>query len=243
MCEVGAQSWSSGAPDGLIATCKFLVTWASTEFGSSAKQKTFGDSIQMLTTGCNSAIGNNMAVSTPIIRTQLQLTALPLQKARRILIFFIVCCYVPAAAAQTNVTTYHYDNARTGHNMTETVLTPGNVNSTQFGKLFTVSVDGYVYAQPLFLSNVTIGGAKHNVVYVATEHDSLYAIDTDTGAVLWQQSFINPSAGVTSVSSADAGCGDLVPEIGITSTPVIDSVSGTIYFVTKTKENGSYFQR
>src|SRR6478672_3669544 len=74
--------------------------------------------------------------------------------------------------SQVNVTTYHYDNARTGQNVQETVLTPSNVDVNQFGKLFTVPVDGYVYAQPLYLSNLSITGGTHNVLYVATEHDS-----------------------------------------------------------------------
>src|ERR1700722_582286 len=96
------------------------------------------------------------------------------------------CLLVSHLQAQVNVTTYHNDNARTGQNIQETVLTPANVNSAQFGKLFTVAVDGWVYAQPLYLSNVSIGGGTHNVVYIATEHDSLYAIDADTGTIYWQ---------------------------------------------------------
>src|SRR5581483_37591 len=145
--------------------------------------------------------------------------------------------------AQVNVTTYHNDNARTGQNTQETLLTPSNVNSTQFGKLFTVSVQGYVYAQPLYLANVqNIAGGTHNVLFVATEHDQLYALDADNGTVLWQQSFINPQ-NITTVTNSEVSCGDLVPEIGITSTPVIDQSTGTIYLVTKTKETGVYVQR
>ncbi len=146
--------------------------------------------------------------------------------------------------AQVNVTTYHNDNARTGQNTQETILTPANVNSSQFGKLFSVALDGYVYAQPLYMANVqNIAGGTHNVLYIATQHDSLYAIDADNGAVLWQQSFINPAQGITTVPSGDVACHDLVPEIGITSTPVIDATTGTIYTLERTKENGSYFQR
>jgi PQQ enzyme repeat len=122
-----------------------------------------------------------------------------------------------AVQAQTNVTTHHNDNARTGQNVNETVLSPANVKSAQFGKLFSVTVDGYVYAQPLVVRNVAISGGTHNVVYVATENDSLYAIDADNGSVLWQTSL------GTAVPSGDTSCGDLVPQIGITGTPVIDT--------------------
>ena len=109
-----------------------------------------------------------------------------------------------ALQAQVNVTTYHSDNARTGQNLQETILTPTNVNGSQFGKLFSVPVDGYVYAQPLYLSNVNIGGGTHNVLYVATEHDSLYAIDADHGTIYWHISLI-PSGGSTVSSNLSGG--------------------------------------
>jgi hypothetical protein len=149
-----------------------------------------------------------------------------------------------AAWSQINVTTFNYDNARDGQNTNEYVLTPENVNSTQFGKLFTIAVDGCVYAQPLYLANVkNIAGGTHNVLYIATQHDSLYAIDANTGAILWQTSFIDPANGITTVSNTDVDCGDIVPENGITGTPVIDPSSGTIYMIVRTKENGVFFQR
>src|SRR5712692_4402248 len=94
--------------------------------------------------------------------------------------------------AQINVTTYHNDNARSGRNTLETALTTSNVNASTFGKLFSVPVDGQVYAEPLVLSNVSIGGGTHNVVYVATMHDSVYAIDADNGTVYWKKSFLGP---------------------------------------------------
>ena len=143
--------------------------------------------------------------------------------------------------AQMNVTTYHNDNSRTGQNLQETTLTPATVNSSQFGKLFTVTVDGSVYSQPLYLSNVTIGGGTHNVVYVATEHDSVFAIDADAGTFYWQTSLI-PSGGSTVSSSTDLGCGDISNEVGITGTPVIDTTTGTLYVVAKSKLNGTIYQ-
>jgi len=90
------------------------------------------------------------------------------------------------SSAQTSILTQHYDTARTGQNTAETVLNPTNVNSTTFGKLFSLTVDGYVYAQPLYVPALVIpGNGTHNVLYVATEHDSLYAFDADTGSQLW----------------------------------------------------------
>jgi hypothetical protein len=130
---------------------------------------------------------------------------------------------------------------RTGLNSSETVLTPANVNSTQFGKLFSLPVDGQLFAQPLYVPSLTIGSKVHNVLFVATQHDSVYAFDADSGSQtpLWHTSFINPSAGITSVPCAEAGaddCTTITPEFGITSTPAIDSTSGTIYVVAETKE-------
>jgi hypothetical protein len=145
-------------------------------------------------------------------------------------------------SAGTDVTTYHNDIARTGQNTTETILTQANVNSATFGLLRNLTVDGRVDAEPLYLSQLSIGGVAHNVVFVLTEHDSAYAFDADTGAQLWKVSLLK--SGET--TSDDRGCGQVSPEIGVTSTPVIDRTAGAhgiLYAVAMSKNGSSYFQR
>jgi len=151
--------------------------------------------------------------------------------------------------AQTPVTTWHYDNARTSANTTETLLTPANVNSASFGKLFTQPVDGFVSGQPLYLPGVNIAGQGiHNVVYVTTMHDSVYAFDAENpnAGPLWTTSILTYSpAGATPVPATfqkNAGTTGW-SEIGIISTPVIDAQSGTIYLVAETFENNSVVHR
>ncbi len=158
---------------------------------------------------------------------------------------FIVLLLLGAAtlAAQTSVVTYHNDNARTGQYLNETLLTPAGLNAGLFEKRSFLSLDGAVYAQPLYLSRVHIAGQGfHNVLFVATSHDSLYAFDADdqSDSPLWQVSFLDAAGGVTSVSEADVGC-TVIPELGITGTPVIDPVSGTIYLIAYTKESGDQY--
>ena len=140
------------------------------------------------------------------------------------------------APANVPVLKAHYDNLISGANTQETLLTPANVNATNFGRLFNYPVDGYIYAQPLYVPNLTIAGGTHNVVFAATEHDSVYAFDADGGGQLWRRSFIDPANGITSVPQPDVISGDVVPEVGITGTPVIDLATSTMYVVPKTKE-------
>jgi hypothetical protein len=149
-------------------------------------------------------------------------------------------------APKTNapdVTTYHYDNSRDGLNAAETILTPDNVKSTQFGKIGFDAADGLVDAQPLYVANLTVSGALRNVLYVATEHDTVYAFDADTGTQLWKKSVL----GRGETTSDDHGCGQIAPEIGITSTPVIDrkqGANGTLFTVAMSKDaGGGYHQR
>lgn len=165
-----------------------------------------------------------------------------------VVFIWVICALLVTACAQVSVTTSKNDNSRTGQNPDETILTPDNVNVRSFGKLFSHPVDGYVYGQPLYVPNLIVNGSRHNVVFVVTEHDSVYAFDADSNkgmnsAPLWHDSFINPAEGITTASSDDVSCYDIQPEIGITSTPVIDAETGTIFVVAKTKENGSYYQR
>ncbi len=143
------------------------------------------------------------------------------------------------------ITMHHTDVARTGQNLQEYALTPTSVSGGSFGKLWSCPLDGAVYAQPLYVANLSIGGGTHNVLFVVTMHDTVYAFDADNPGCMtyWQTSFINPGAGITTQSSADATCTDTLVQYGITGTPVIDPVAKTISLVVATTENGSYFQR
>jgi Chitobiase/beta-hexosaminidase C-terminal domain len=164
-----------------------------------------------------------------------------------------------SATAQISVVTQHYDIGRTGANTSETILTPANVNFLQFGRLFSHPVDGYVYAQPLYAPGIIMGagspqaGTKHNVVFIATENDSVYAFDADSNSPaanaspLWHITLLDAAHGAAPgarpMYSTDINATDLVPLIGITGTPVIDPATGTLYVVGKSKENNTYVAR
>jgi hypothetical protein len=148
-----------------------------------------------------------------------------------------------AVPGGTDVLTYKNDLSRSGQNLSESTLTPANVTSSSFGLLRNLPVDGKVDAQPLYVSQLSVSGSAHNVVFVATEHDSVYAFDADTGSVLWQVTLL--AAGET--LSDTRGCGQVVPEIGVTATPVIDrsaGARGTLYVVAMSKDaSANYHQR
>jgi len=142
-----------------------------------------------------------------------------------------------------DVLTYHNDNARTGQYLSERILTTANVNAASFGKVSFLRVQGRVDAEPLYVSNVNMAGAGHRVVFVVTEHDLAYAFDADNYSQLWKASLL----GMGETTSDARNCGQVAPEIGITSTPVIDAKAGphgTIYIVAMSKDRGGkYFQR
>ncbi len=150
----------------------------------------------------------------------------------------------PAVPETTDVLTYHNDIARTGQNLTETTLTTSNVTSSRFGKLGFYPVDGPVDAEPLYAVNVAVpNNGTHNMLIVATERNSVYAFDTNSGATIWHVSMLK----LGETTSDDRGCSQVSPEIGVTSTPVIDRASGpngAIYVVAMSKNRvGTYYQR
>ena len=159
----------------------------------------------------------------------------------RRLAVFVACA--SAISFATDVVTYHNDVFRTGQNLQETILTPSNVSSTTFGKLATLPVDGVIDAEPLYLSDVVIPGkGTHNVVYVVTESDSVYAFDADRGTLLWHVSVLGDGESPSDTHN----CGQISPTIGITATPAIDRHTGphgTMYLVAMSKKGSTYFQR
>jgi hypothetical protein len=172
------------------------------------------------------------------------------KRFRFVFAVFLGCAALECSALATDILTNRGDNARTGLNANETVLTPSIVSSPSFALLYNKLVDGQVYAQPLYVSNqaIIVNGQSrgtHNLLYVATQHDSLYAFDADSGVQYWQTSLL--LSGESPVSSADVNCSDAIqPEIGITATPAIDrsaGPNGTIFVVAMSKNATNFFYR
>jgi hypothetical protein len=203
------------------------VTWSSASIGVATISNTSGS--------------NGLATSVATGSTTIQAALNSVQGSTALTV----------VAKVANVTTFHYDNGRTGQNTSETILTPSNVNVSQFGKLFAQPVDAAIFAQPLYVANLTIGGTAHNVVFVATENDTVYAFDADsnTGAnatYLWKASLVDAAhgapAGAVAVSQPQLPCGG-TGTFGVTSTPVIDANTNTMYVVAFSKESGNYVNR
>lgn len=207
------------------------VTWSSIPQGAAG-----------VATISNTAGSNGLAMSVGTGQTTIQATLGAVGGSTLLTV-------APTGAAA--VATYQYDNGRTGQNTSETILTPANVNVNQFGKLFALGVDAPVDAQPLYVANVTIGGTAHNVVFAATENDSVYAFDADsnTGSnatYLWKASLVDAAhgapPGATAVNRHDLPC-DASGTWGVTSTPVIDTSTNTMYAVAFSEENGKFLYR
>src|SRR6266436_2105010 len=186
----------------------------------------------------NSQLGSGVAAIAPRAANEAEPNL-----SSPILSFDLMTAKTLASPTPAQVLTAQYDNARTGTNLNERMLTPANVNAAQFGRLFTLKVDGDVYAQPLYVSGVDVPGkGKHNVLFVATENDSVYAFDADGASrtSLWHVSLANSSDGVRPLSEQDVSCFFISPQVGITSTPVIDLKTGTLYVLARTKERKGF---
>lgn len=165
-----------------------------------------------------------------------------------ILVSYILLAFTATVlSAQVSILQNRYDDFGTSANLRETVLKPSDVNVRRFGKLWSYAVDGSVYAQPLYVPSLSIAGGVHNVLYVATMNDKLYAFDADhPGSPLWLRDFTDAAAGVTPVPIVDIAHSNylnIVGNVGILSTPVIDRARGTLYVLARTKERGHYVQR
>lgn len=194
-----------------------------------------------VTPGTPQSVGFTAAASTASGTSTVQCTATSGSLSHTA--SFSLTVSAATTSPSVDVTTHHYDVGRTGLNSSETTLTTANVTSAKFGLLRTLSIDGKVDAEPLYLSNLTVSGQQQNVLFVVSEHDSVYAFNADTGAQLWKTSIL----GANESTSGDHGCGQISPEIGITSTPVIDrsaGAHGTIFVVGMSLDkSGNYHQR
>ncbi len=207
----------TATPASITSSGSSTLTWTSTNATSVIIDNGIG------TVAANSSKSVSPSVSTTYTATASNGTSTASSSAT-------VTVTNPPPPSSVSVPTWHGDNARSGLNANETILTPTNVASGKFGRLFSYLVDGYIYAQPLYVSNLTINGAQHNVVFVATEYDSVYAFDADDSSVgqLWKTSLLQ--AGETPLAG-----GNPKPWIGITATPAIDMSSSTIYVVSEQK--------
>ena len=165
--------------------------------------------------------------------------------SKAVILLAFAVLLVSRGFGQVSVLTQHNDTSRTGQNLQETLLNTSTVNVANFGKLFSLPVDGNIFAQPLYVPGLTIGGATHNVVYVATAQNSVFAFDADSGNTtpLWTVNLGTPvpSQDICSTDPVECPYTDMIPVIGIIDTPVIDPVSGTIYVVANTKDTSSKY--
>jgi len=161
---------------------------------------------------------------------------------RRLIVLLTILFLALPVLAQVNVVTQHNDNLRTGANLNETILTPSNVNVNQFGMLFKRTVDDQVYGQPLVVTNVNIAGGTHNVVYITTVHNSVYAFDADNGTQYWHKTQSDVGFGAPIAASSHFGCTDMTGNINIVGTPVIDDNTKTLYVVSLGPSGTSFAQ-
>jgi hypothetical protein len=162
-------------------------------------------------------------------------------------ISLLLCLTIASApATRAQVLTAQYNNARTSATLHEKILTPTNVNAQTFGKLYSLTLDGDVFTQPLYVPALTLPNlGKRNVLFAATEHDSVYAFDANSphDTPLWHTTFLDPAHNITTLTDRDVQCPFIFPEVGITPTPVIDPATKTIYVLARTKENGTFVQK
>lgn len=225
---------SATALNGFSGTVHVTVSGMPTGVTASATSLT-------ITPGTPQSVSFTAAASTAAGTTTVECTATSGALSHSASFSLIVSA--ATSSPSVDVTTYHDDVGRTGLNPSETLLTTANVSSAKFGLLKTLSTDGKVDAEPLYLSNLTVSGQQQNVLFVVSEHDSVYAFNADTGTQLWKTSIL----GANESTSGDHGCGQISPEIGITATPVIDrnaGAHGTIFVVGMSQDkSGNYHQR
>jgi hypothetical protein len=223
--------------DGSTKDLTSSATWTSTNSGVATVNSSGSATSVALPAGQNAGFTSIKAVSAGVIGVSI----------------LSVTNHTSNPSGFADVFMQHNDIGRTGQNLNETALTAAAVQGVSFGKKFSQPVDGFIYGQPLYVPQVTIAGVKHNVVYVATENDSVYAFDADSNGgananPLWQVTLLDAAHGAgTGATPTDSGtdnaCTDLIPTIGVTSTPVIDPSTGTMYVESKTTESGNFFHR